>query len=230
MAGLSPWNRPAAGLAAATPRLAGGLRQPANRLAKAAADWAIALALLAVLSPVLLAIAWRVRQDGGPALFVQTREGLHGRPIRVYKFRSLRVEACNPDARSSLDATGAAVTPFGAFLRRTGLDELPQLFNVLNGTMSLVGPRPHVFAMRVQDRLYADLVPDYRNRLQAKPGMTGLAQVRGWCGPVDSIHHAASRVASDCEYIDRWSPWLDVQIAARTGAILLRHLRRRGGA
>jgi len=138
MAEVSPWGTSAAFTGTAD-RLATGLYSPGNRLAKAAVEWVAALVLALALLPVLVAIALLVRRDGGPALFAQQREGLHGRPLRVYKFRSMRVEACNPDARSSLDATGPRVTPLGAVLRRTGLDELPQLFNVLNGDMSLIG-------------------------------------------------------------------------------------------
>jgi len=229
MAGVLTWGRGAA-LDNAQPRPAAGLHNPRNRTVKAAVEWLAALALALALSPILLAIALLVCRDGGPALFVQRREGLHGRPIRVYKFRSMRVAACNPDARSSLDAMGAGVTPLGAILRRTGLDELPQLFNVLNGSMSLIGPRPHVFAMQVGETLYGELVPDYRDRLNARPGITGLAQVRGWCGAVDTVQHAACRVASDREYIAGWSFWLDLRIAGKTAGILLRHLLRPRGA
>ena len=115
-------------------------------------------------------------------------------------------------------------------LRRTGLDELPQLFNVLNGSMSLIGPRPHVYAMLVGETPYAELVPGYRERLHARPGITGLAQVRGWCGAVDTVQHAIGRVESDREYIANWSLALDLRIAARTAAILLRHLLLRSAA
>lgn len=229
MAEVFPWGTNAA-LAGSAPRPATGLYSPGNRLAKAAAEWLVALLLALALLPGLLAIALLVRRDGGPALFVQRREGLHGKPLRVYKFRSMRVEACNPDARSSLDAAGPHVTPLGAMLRRTGLDELPQLFNVLNGSMSLIGPRPHVFAMQVGDALYTDLVPDYHERLHVRPGITGLAQVRGWCGAVETVQHAVCRVASDREYIAGWTPWLDLRIAGQTAGILLRHLLRRAGA
>ena len=226
MAGILPWSRDAAS-GSRFKRPAAGLRRHRNRAVKAAWEWLAALTLVLALSPLLVAIGWLVRRDGGPALFVQRREGLLGRPICVFKFRSMRVVACNPDARSSLDATGARVTPFGHFLRRTGLDELPQLFNVLNGSMSLIGPRPHVFAMQGGDALYTDLIPAYGDRLNARPGITGLAQVRGWCGAVETQRHAAARVAADCEYIESWTPWLDLAIAARTILVLLRSLTAR---
>jgi len=228
MAGILPWGRDAALDRPAHARPT-GLHSRRNRMLKATLEWPAALLLVVLLSPVFLVLAWLVRRDGGPALFVQTREGLHGRAIRVYKFRSMRVENCNPNARNSLDATGSRVTPLGRVMRDTGLDELPQIFNVLNGSMSLIGPRPHVFAMQVDEALYSDLVPGYAERLGARPGITGLAQVRGWCGAVETLEHAAARVASDREYIARWSPWLDLGIAIRTAGVLVAPLIRRIG-
>ena len=223
MAGILPWCRDAAS-DSRPQRPATGLRSRRNRTIKAAWEWLAALSLVLAFSPLLLAITWLVRRDGGPALFIQRREGLLGKSIHVYKFRSMRVTACNPNARNSLDATGARVTQFGHFLRRTGLDELPKLFNVLNGSMSLIGPRPHVFAMQVDNALYSDVVPDYHRRLNARPGITGLAQVHGWCGAVETHQHAAGRVVADCEYIESWTPWLDLTIVAKTILILLRSL------
>ncbi|MCA8929440.1 MAG: sugar transferase [Alphaproteobacteria bacterium] len=229
MAGIAPWGRDAA-LAETFGTRARGLHRRRNRLLKTACEWPAALVLMLLLSPLLALIAWRVRQDGGPALFVQTREGMYGQAIRVFKFRSMRVETCNANARNSLDATGDRVTPLGHMLRRTGLDELPQLFNVLNGTMSLIGPRPHVFAMSVGDTLYTDLVPGYADRLAARPGITGLAQARGWCGAVDSVQHAVCRVMSDREYIAHWSLGLDLRIALKTARLMLGHLTGRSAA
>ncbi len=229
MAGILPWGRNVA-RGGVHVSLGSGLSSRRNRMLKTIAEWPAALALVLLASPLLLVIAMLVRRDGGPALFVQRREGRHGQPIRVYKFRSMKVDACNPNARNSLDAHGARVTPVGAVLRRTGLDEFPQLFNVLNGSMSLIGPRPHVYDMQVGTELYTDLVPAYRNRLDVRPGITGLAQVRGWCGAVETTQHAICRVASDCEYIARWSLWLDLRIACKTFSILVAHLIRRSAA
>lgn len=226
MAGLVLGGRRSPSVVGATSRPR-GLWRTRNRTVKSVIEWWLALGLVIALSPLFLVIALRIRRDGGPALFVQSRVGLHGRPIQVFKFRSMHVANCNPDAKFSVQSDDPGVTAFGARLRRSGLDELPQLLNVLNGSMSLIGPRPHVPAMLVLGRDYADLVPLYTDRLAARPGMTGLAQVRGWCGPVDTHEHAAARIACDREYIERWSPLLDLQILVATGRMILCQARQK---
>ena len=133
---------------------------------------------------------------------------------------------CNPDARSSVHNSDARVTKLGTKLRQSGLDELPQLFNVLNGSMSLIGPRPHVVAMEVNGRPYEAIVPAYRDRLLVRPGITGLAQISGWCGPVTTDEHAHARVVADCTYIREWSLLLDIRILIATGVMLTRQLGR----
>jgi lipopolysaccharide/colanic/teichoic acid biosynthesis glycosyltransferase len=184
--------------------------------AKRALDLAGAIVGLVVLSPLFAGIAVAIRSgDGGPVLFRQERIGLHGRPFRVAKFRSMVADA--EERRTELAERNALngpvfkvdgdprVTRVGRVLRRTSLDELPQLWNVLRGQMSLVGPRPPL----------RDEVADYdlwhRRRLSMKPGMTGLWQVRGRRDP-----EFDRWVEADLEYIDRWSLWLDVQILFRT--------------
>jgi exopolysaccharide biosynthesis polyprenyl glycosylphosphotransferase len=173
-----------------------------------------ALALV-IISPVLLAIAWGVRRDGGPALFRQVRVGLHGRPFTVVKFRTMTpdAEARYAEVAPLSDTRGAAfkmtndprIIPFGRFLRRTSLDELPQFWNVLRGEMSLVGPRP------APPREVDGYDLWHRRRLSMKPGMTGLWQV--------TARHSdefEKRAELDLAYIDRWSLWLDLRILLRT--------------
>ena len=224
MTGITSWGRQKT---TAGPRATKGLWNARLRRCKTVIEWLLALGLVLALSPVFLVITLLVRRDGGPVFFVQMREGRNGKPIWVYKFRSMHVANCNPDAKSSVHNTDAGVTNFGAKLRQSGLDELPQLFNVLTGSMSLIGPRPHVFGMQVNGALYQAIVPTYRDRLLVRPGITGLAQVSGWCGPVTTVEHAHARVAADCAYIQEWSPLLDVKILIATAAVLTRQLRHR---
>lgn len=168
-----------------------------------------AAAALLVLLPILLLIALAIRlETPGPALFRQRRGGLGGRPFVIYKFRSM---TCQEDGGGIRHATreDPRVTPFGALLRRTSLDELPQLINVLKGDMSLVGPRPHALA---HDEYYAARLPNYAARTRAKPGLTGLAQVSGWRGEIDELETMAQRVAYDIAYIDDWSLPLDLKL------------------
>lgn len=193
--------------------------------AKRAFDLVVSALLLAVLSPLLGAIAlWVAAADRGPIFFRQQRLGRFGTPIWVLKFRTLRVACCDASGRHGTAWHDPRVTAPGRFLRRTGLDELPQLLNVLAGSMSLVGPRPHTPAMAVQGALYEHLIPGYRTRLAVRPGLTGLAQIRGWSGPVTDRAHAEARIASDLEYIDRACLRLDLRILAATAFLLLRRL------
>ena len=172
-----------------------------------------ALVGLVFLSPFFTLISVLIFLDSpGPVLFRQRRTGYDGVPFVIYKFRTMRVledgssviPAVRQDSRS---------TWFGQFLRRSSIDEFPQLLNVLKGDMSLVGPRPHAIA---HDEYYARTVPGYELRFMAKPGMTGLAQVSGFRGGSAHNGHMIDRVAHDLEYIRTWSFLLDVQILART--------------
>ena len=191
--------------------------QPALAV-KRGLDVTTALLLLLILLPLLILIALAVRAETpGPALFRQRRTGKDGRPFAVLKFRSMRVmddgeqvqQACRGDSR---------VTRIGAFLRRNSLDELPQLINVLGGDMSLIGPRPHALA---HDAEFAARAPQYRERFRMRPGLTGLAQVSGLRGEIRTEDALAKRVAADLDYIQGWSLWLDMRIAARTVPHLL---------
>jgi len=184
-----------------------------NGFVKRMSDVAMAAAILAIVSPVMLLLALGVKLSSpGPVIFRQRRTGLDGEVIDVYKFRSMRaqdngavvVQATRGDAR---------ITPFGAFIRRTSLDELPQFVNVLQGRMSIVGPRPHAVAHNEQ---YRKLVKAYMARHKVKPGITGWAQVNGLRGETDTVDKMAARVEYDLEYLRNWSVGLDLLIIART--------------
>jgi putative colanic acid biosynthesis UDP-glucose lipid carrier transferase len=159
--------------------------------------------------PVLLLIAVAVRLSSpGPVLFRQRRYGLNGEEITVYKFRSMTVCEDGADVTQAT-AKDQRVTAIGRFIRRTSLDELPQLFNVLQGTMSLVGPRPHAVA---HNEKYRRLINGYMIRHKVRPGITGLAQIKGLRGETETIEKMAERVRYDLEYLRNWSPWLDLRI------------------
>jgi lipopolysaccharide/colanic/teichoic acid biosynthesis glycosyltransferase len=137
---------------------------------------------------------------------------LFGEKIRVYKFRSMRTDLCDATGVAQTVKNDPRVTKMGAILRKTNIDELPQLINVLKGDMSLVGPRCHAIGMFAGGRLYEDLVPNYHKRHTVRPGITGLAQMRGLRGPTDRADKARARIASDIYYVDNFSVWLDIKI------------------
>jgi putative colanic acid biosysnthesis UDP-glucose lipid carrier transferase len=171
-----------------------------------------ACALLA-LSPLLLLIAIAVRLTSkGPAIFKQDRYGLDGKQIGVYKFRSMKVLE-NSDNVVQATKGDLRITPLGAFLRRTSLDELPQFLNVLRGEMSVVGPRPHAVA---HNEHYRNRVAFYMLRHKVKPGITGWAQINGWRGETDTLDKMEKRVEFDLHYIRNWSLWWDVKIIVKT--------------
>lgn len=187
------------------------------RAAKRAFDLILAGGALVLLSPLLLLVALAIRlEDGGPALFVQRRMGRHNRLFRMLKFRTMRSEAADGEGQRSAGRSDGRVTRVGRFLRRTSLDELPQLLNVLGGSMSLVGPRPHALGSQAGKRLFWEVDPLYWRRHRLRPGMTGLAQVRGWRGTTETEHDLTQRLAADLEYIETWSLWRDALILART--------------
>lgn len=187
-------------------------------LAKRGFDVAVAGSLILVLMPVLLLIAFLIRLESrGPALFRQQRHGVGRRIFVMYKFRSMTVMETS-GAFVQARAGDRRVTRFGRILRRTSLDELPQLLNVLRGDMSLVGPRPHAVAM---DNDYTGVISRYDERHLVRPGLTGLAQVCGYRGPTDTLDKIENRVRRDRVYIRRWSFLLDVKLVARTPLTLL---------
>lgn len=194
-----------------------------GRLAKAIEDRVLALIMLALAAPIMMLIALALKLDSpGPVIFTQERIGFNNKPIRVHKFRSLYVHLADEGARTLVTRNDSRVTRVGRFIRRTSLDELPQLFNVLKGDLSLVGPRPHAPHARAADCEYADLVDGYFARHRVKPGMTGWAQVNGWRGGTDTAEQILRRVECDMYYIERWSIPLDLYILIRTPFELLR--------
>ncbi|MBJ6989249.1 MULTISPECIES: sugar transferase [unclassified Devosia] len=184
---------------------------------KRSADIAISLVALIALSPLLVAIACLIKAtSAGPLLFTQNREGLNGRVFRMYKFRSLEWAASDHSGLQAVKNGDPRLTKFGAFLRRTSFDELPQLFNIIRGDMSLIGPRPQVPGMLVNERRYDEIVPYYHLRHKMKPGLTGWAQANGLRGPVETPQSAAARVDHDLAYISNFSLTLDVKILVWT--------------
>lgn len=186
-------------------------------LMKRIEDYALALLALAIAAVPMLLIAIAVKLDSrGPVLFRQKRIGFNDQPFYVLKFRTMYAEATDHDVQRQVLAGDPRVTRVGAILRRTSLDELPQIFNVLRGEMSFVGPRPHAPGTRAGNRRFDEVVANYAARHCVKPGLTGLAQVRGWRGPTLNEEQILKRVESDLEYIERWSLWLDFLIILRT--------------
>lgn len=179
------------------------------------------LALLAA-SPIMALIALAVKLDSpGPVFFRQRRHGFNNEEIVVWKFRSMRHDAADARAHRQISAGDDRVTRVGRFIRKTSLDELPQLFNVLTGEMSLVGPRPHAIGMKTGDEESARLVAEYAHRHRMKPGVTGWAAINGSRGPVDTPDAVRRRVALDVEYIERQNFWLDLYILLMTVPCLL---------
>lgn len=189
---------------------------------KRAMDIVISGMALLILSPLLLSVAAAVKLTSrGPVFFRQRRYGLDGEEIVVYKFRSMRV--CEDGAVVTQATKGdPRVTRVGAMLRKTSIDELPQLINVLQGKMSLVGPRPHAIA---HNELYRKLINGYMIRHKVRPGITGYAQVNGLRGETETLEKMSERVRYDLEYLRRWSPWLDVKILFRTLLVVLQDQR-----
>jgi len=193
--------------------------QGLSGLGKRIFDLALGVLALVLAGPLLLLIAAAVRLSSpGPALFRQRRYGLNGEQIVVYKFRSMTV--CE-DGASVTQATrnDARITWLGRILRRTSLDELPQILNVLEGHMSFVGPRPHAVAHNEQ---YRKLIAGYMIRHKVRPGITGWAQVNGFRGETETIEKMRRRIEFDIDYLNNWSIWLDLRILLRTARVMLR--------
>ncbi|MCX7148277.1 MAG: undecaprenyl-phosphate glucose phosphotransferase [Rhodocyclales bacterium] len=185
-----------------------------DRLTKVIEDRVLALLIILVCSPLMLLIAIGVKLSSpGPVLFRQRRSGLGGETITILKFRSMMMHAEPAGGVTQARRNDPRVTPFGSFLRRTSLDELPQFFNVLAGDMSIVGPRPHAVEHNEQ---YKVLVSSYMARHKIKPGITGWAQVNGFRGETDTLEKMQKRVQHDLHYIENWSLWLDLKIIALT--------------
>lgn len=193
-----------------------------DSVAKRAFDIVFSLLALALLWPVMLAAAIAVKTTSkGPILFVQKRHGFNNQVVHVMKFRSMYSEMSDPTAKLAVTKNDPRVTPVGRFLRKSSMDELPQLFNVLRGDLSLVGPRPHAILAQTHDRLYGDIVEGYFARHRVKPGVTGWAQVNGWRGEIDNDDKIKGRTACDLYYIENWSLLLDLKILLLTPFSLL---------
>jgi putative colanic acid biosynthesis UDP-glucose lipid carrier transferase len=183
-----------------------------SRLVKRAEDLTLTLIALPLILPIALIVGIAIKIDTrGPVFFSQTRYGLDGRPFRIWKFRSMRVD--RDDGFVQARRGDRRITRVGAILRRTSIDELPQFINVVLGSMSVVGPRPHPVAL---DDAFRPIIRRYAVRHKIKPGITGLAQVNGWRGETDTHDKMAQRVSHDIDYLRHWSLWLDMQILART--------------
>jgi len=176
------------------------------------------LALIVLGVPMALIAAGIKLTSPGPIFFRQKRHGMDGKEIEVWKFRTM---TCCEDGKSAfVQATrdDCRVTSFGRILRKTSLDELPQFINVLQGRMSVVGPRPHAVAHNEQFR---KLIPSYMRRHKVRPGITGLAQVNGWRGETDTLEKMQKRVEYDIEYLRTWTLWLDIKIIAKTAVCII---------
>jgi putative colanic acid biosynthesis UDP-glucose lipid carrier transferase len=185
-----------------------------NRILKAIEDRVLALVMLVLTAPLLMLVAIGVKLSSpGPIIFRQQRHGWDGQPFTLYKFRTMVVHSETDDCVTQACRNDPRVTRFGAFLRRTSLDELPQLINVLQGDMSLVGPRPHAVS---HNEYYKNLIEPYRGRARVKPGITGWAQVNGFRGATNALEKMVKRVEYDIYYIENWSLWFDLKIMLLT--------------
>ncbi|HVH22216.1 MAG TPA: exopolysaccharide biosynthesis polyprenyl glycosylphosphotransferase [Pseudonocardia sp.] len=191
-------------------------------IAKRIQDLVIGLPMLLLVSPLLAAATMAVRLDSpGPVFFRQRRHGFNNEVITVLKFRTMRHEDADTEAARKVESGDERITRIGRILRRTSIDELPQLLNVIRGEMSLVGPRPHAIGMRTGEMESAQLVAEYAHRHRIKPGLTGWAAVNGSRGPLHTPADVKRRVALDVEYIERQTLWLDLKILLLTGPRLL---------
>ncbi|MEO9296560.1 undecaprenyl-phosphate glucose phosphotransferase [Devosia alba] len=185
-------------------------------------DKVVALTALVLLSPVMIAAAIAIKLESkGPVFFMQQRHGFNNELINIYKFRSMRSDMLDSGAAKLVTRGDQRVTRVGKFIRKTSIDELPQLFNVLKGELSIVGPRPHALQAKADNKLYYDAVEGYFARHRVKPGMTGWAQINGWRGETDTIDKIMQRVNHDLYYIEHWSILFDLYIVMMTPVRLL---------
>ncbi|MDP9574142.1 sugar transferase [Agrobacterium tumefaciens] len=185
--------------------------------AKRFLDIVLATLALIVLAPLLLTVFCLIRcESPGGALFTQTRWGMNGKKIKVYKFRSMYTDKGDPSGVAQTVVGDPRITKVGRYLRRFNVDELPQLINVIRGDMSVVGPRCHAVGMFAAGVPYETLVPEYHQRHAMRPGLTGLAQMRGLRGPTDRPSKARARINADLHYIENFSFWLDCRIIVGT--------------
>ncbi|MEP4784881.1 MAG: sugar transferase, partial [Erythrobacter sp.] len=191
------------------------------RITKRMFDLIIASAGLLILSPPMLFVALVIKlSDGGPVLFVQQRMGRGNRLFDLLKFRSMRTESEDSEGARSTDRDDARITGIGRFIRSTSIDELPQLVNVLRGDMSIVGPRPHALGSRANEKLFWQVDSEYWQRHALRPGLTGLAQVRGLRGSTEREQDLTDRLQADLEYLNGWSLLRDIEIMFQTLSVL----------
>jgi lipopolysaccharide/colanic/teichoic acid biosynthesis glycosyltransferase len=213
--GLRNTGAGAAVLVAAGPL---GLR---DRMVKRTLDVIVAMALLVLLAPLMLLTAAAIKTSSeGPVFFRQRRIGRGNHPFEVLKFRTMRLDACDANGARSASRDDDRVTTVGAVLRQTSVDELPQLLNVLKGEMSIVGPRPHAVGSTAENDFFWNIDDRYWQRGAVKPGITGLAQIRGFRGATGTRKDLTDRVQSDLEYLADWSIWKDLAIILRTIRVL----------
>ena len=193
-----------------------------DRAIKRLFDLAFAGSAILALSPLLIVVALAVKlYDRGPVFFVQRRMGRGNRFFNMYKFRSMTQDLCDADGNQSASKDDKRITPIGKFIRKTSIDELPQLFNVLLGDMSLVGPRPHATGSLAGEKLFWEVDLRYWQRHSLKPGLSGLAQVRGYRGATDHESDLVNRLQSDLEYLEGWTIMRDIQIIFLTLRVLV---------
>jgi Undecaprenyl-phosphate glucose phosphotransferase len=185
-------------------------------------DKVVAVTALIVFSPIMVLTAIAIKLESpGPVFFVQNRHGFNNELIRIYKFRSMRMDTLDASASRLVTKDDPRVTRVGRIIRKTSIDELPQLFNVLKGELSIVGPRPHAMQAKAENQLYYEAVEGYFARHRVKPGMTGWAQVNGWRGETDTIEKIMQRVNHDLYYIEHWSILFDFYIVLLTPISLI---------
>ncbi len=193
-----------------------------GRVLKRTLDISVTLVLIGLLAPLMLLVASAIRMESkGPIFFAQRRLGRGNQLFMVLKFRSMYADTCDPDGHRSAAREDTRVTRVGQFIRATSLDELPQLLNVLRGEMSLVGPRPHALGSLAGDLLFWEVDQCYWHRHSCKPGITGLAQVRGFRGATNHRNDLQNRLACDLEYLADWTIWRDVAILFRTVRVMM---------
>ena len=193
-----------------------------DSVAKRIFDIVFSLLGLIVFSPIMIITAIAIKLDSkGPVFFRQKRHGFNNEIIEVYKFRSMYADQSDPTARKAVTKGDPRVTRVGRFIRKTSIDELPQFFNALIGSLSLVGPRPHAVAAQSHNKLYHEVVDGYFARHRVKPGVTGWAQINGWRGEIDTDEKIKMRTEYDLHYIENWSLWFDLKILFLTPLRLL---------
>jgi exopolysaccharide biosynthesis polyprenyl glycosylphosphotransferase len=214
--GIGGWNGSPTLIISRGPLMVG------ERILKRSFDLGLTLLAAPIVIPVVAICGLLVKLESpGPVFFTQLRVGQNNRRYRCYKLRTMRSDKGDPTGNQSTHRDDQRITRIGRLLRKTSIDELPQLFNVLKGEMSIVGPRPHALGSRAAGSLFWEVVPRYWRRHAMKPGLTGLAQVRGFRGATHTKEDVEKRVAADLEYINSWSIWLDAKIVIQTVQVLI---------